>query len=809
MNDRWVDVGSLPSANMPSATSVRRSPSFLPAVIAWVSVVVALNVTVQPLIAAACYVSLAAYAWCVGQRRIIAISLLVGAGLLFVIPGVSVAAGGWSLTFGPSANWLPEPTPIGIGLAIASVLRVPAQVVAVALVFSVPGPRLLAGAERLSPRGALLGALAARARTLLSSDVQHVRDELVVMGRVADRSGTLSDRVRGARIVWESVLTGAFDRAFATAASLQVRGYGTRRGSGVELRDPRLATSAPRSPALDLLVAGSGIGLVCGVIAGRITGSIPAPVIQVFSGIREPVTAYVVVLSLAACIGFSAAAVLVRRHPVIADEPRHDSMGEVPVMTLAARSGSHPVCVLSGVRVMHATRSDAALAIDHCEFRRAEIVLLAGASGSGKTTMLDLITGIAEPVVGARVAGTVQRPDSLGVVFQDPERQVVLEHVADDVISSIGADGVSRLEIEARVLAALGVVGCVHLARRRCDSLSGGELQRIMVAAAIARRSDMVVLDEPSASLDVPGEQRLWSEVRRIRDELGVAVVIAEHRVERVWQHVDRVIVLDHGRIIHDGEPDDMAWSHLQQLGVVQPLRPSTIITDATASAPALELVRFEVPHPSGRGSVVRDAALALPSGGVLAVTGDNGSGKTTLLRALAGIGSCRGQVLIRGRATHQRPVQRDMWWVTQRPAAVVLGATVREHLARVAGDSPDRVAWLLQDCGLAEHAEHHPGDLSIGERQRLSIAVAMSSRRMVWLLDEPTRGMDGRARTWIAARIAAHARGGGVVVLASHDEWLVAAVASHRLTLGTARAPGTVVRRSNIANLRDGEVSV
>jgi len=268
------------------------------ALAAWVALLVVLNITVQPLVAFAAFVGLCALALRADQRRLIVLSLIVGAGLLLVMPGLSLTSGSWSFTFGAKANWLPPVTPVGIATAVMSLLRVPAQVLAITLLALVPSTELLHGLARVSPRSALLGGLAARMRPLMRNDARLLNDELRSRGLVADRHSTLAARVRSLSLLWSSLIAGAFDRAEITAQTLAERGYGATRTTTAQLQHVQLRPRQRTSKTVDRLVMCMALLVVLLAIGGRVSGQLLAPNIQVFAGIHDAVTPMSLLLAM-------------------------------------------------------------------------------------------------------------------------------------------------------------------------------------------------------------------------------------------------------------------------------------------------------------------------------------------------------------------------------------------------------------------------------------------------------------------------------------------------------------------------------
>jgi energy-coupling factor transport system ATP-binding protein len=402
------------------------------------------------------------------------------------------------------------------------------------------------------------------------------------------------------------------------------------------------------------------------------------------------------------------------------------------------------------------------------------LTLVAGASGSGKSTFLRAFNGLVPHFHGgrfggrARIAGldllatpTSRLARAVGFVFQNPEAQFVHSTVERDVAFALENTGLAQSEMAARVEESLAAVGALSLRFRRIASLSGGEKQRVALAGALALRPALVVLDEPTSQLDAEGAQALVAACLRLRDG-GTAVVIGEHRLDLLSPVANRRLTMAGGRVREGVEASHPAARHRAQGGFGEP---AWRLDGVTATL--------------GERSLLDGLTLAGRQGEVVAVTGSNGSGKTTLLRVLAGLlGPDAGVVT--------RPAGRTAY-LPQDPGALLHRPTVKEEveLTLRRSGARDGLGPALDEMGLTELAARYPRDLSGGERQRAAIAAVLAGRPALALLDEPTRGMDPSARRRLIAAVDRLAGEGGAVVVATHDEELAAAVADRVVRLG------------------------
>ncbi|MEV4776257.1 ABC transporter ATP-binding protein [Microbacterium sp. LWH12-1.2] len=465
----------------------------------------------------------------------------------------------------------------------------------------------------------------------------------------------------------------------------------------------------------------------------------------------------------------------------------------------------------------HASRL--AWALEEISFRiePGERVLVLGASGSGKSTLMHGLAGVlggdeegestGELLVdGAPASATRGRS---GLVLQDPDSQVILARVGDDVAFGCENLGVPRPEIWSRVGAALNAVGLDVPLDRQTKALSGGQKQRLALAGILAMQPGLVLLDEPTANLDPQGVIEVRDAVERMLQAQPATLIVVEHRLDVWLPLITRVIVIGQGGVVADGSPDrvlGVEGARLAADGVwvpgFAPVPPSP--PRRGPGEPLLSARDLAVARVKGR-PVASGIDLDVRAGEVLAITGPNGAGKSTLGLTLAGLlppaaGRLTASVALASDIGEEpihwasRDLLTRIGLVFQEPEHQLLAKTVRDELAvgpRALGMAEDEIAErrdeLLTRLRLDRLALANPYTLSGGEKRRLTVAAALATRPRVLVLDEPTFGQD--ARTWaeLVAMLAALRDDGTAIVTITHDVDVARALHAERFELGGA----------------------
>jgi energy-coupling factor transporter ATP-binding protein EcfA2 len=456
------------------------------------------------------------------------------------------------------------------------------------------------------------------------------------------------------------------------------------------------------------------------------------------------------------------------------------------------------------------------------------LTLVTGASGVGKSTLLRTFNGLVPHFSGGILAGRLtvdgvepylQPPQSMGqrvgFVFQDPESQAVMAQVEDEIAFGMEQQNLSRAEMRVRLEEVLDLLGIAALRGRALTTLSGGERQRVAIASVLALRPPLIVLDEPTSQLDPLAADELFQALVRLNHDLGVSIVVAEHRLERVLPYADTMLTLTANAPLL-GSPREVL-PHLQEvpplveiarrlqwhplpltikearpfsrkLSLPAPTADASYTTSTRNGAP---LVRAENVTIGYHGTAaVRAADFSLYAGEIVALMGRNGAGKSTLLRSLVGLVRPQaGHITVDkldATRTSTAALCRIVGFLPQNPNDLLFAETVREEWEfslRQHGIDPIQ-GWEAYGAPLAEQLRltdllhRYPRDLSVGERQRVALGAILLVRPRVLLLDEPTRGLDHHTKAQLAALLHQWRTEGMGIAVITHDVEFAAQIA-------------------------------
>ncbi|MFF5492676.1 ABC transporter ATP-binding protein [Streptomyces aquilus] len=508
------------------------------------------------------------------------------------------------------------------------------------------------------------------------------------------------------------------------------------------------------------------------------------------------------------------------------------------------------------------------------EVPEGELVLLVGPSGTGKSTILNSVSGLVPHFTGGTLRGRVtvagrdtrthkprELADVVGTVGQDPLSHFVTDTVEDELAYGMESLGLAPHVMRRRVEETLDLLGLTDLRSRPISTLSGGQQQRVAIGSVLTPHPRALILDEPTSALDPAAAEEVLAVLQRLVHDLGTTVLMAEHRLERVIQYADRIALLPGpGTPLRLGTPAEImaespVYPPVVALGRLAGWSPLPLtVRDARRRAAALrqQLSTGKVDAPEGRGELralprttrtrqhiaptellgaptrrrwlrkptpattpphsphaaeihalsvrrshihaLTDITLTLTPGETVALMGRNGAGKSTLLNTLVGlIPPTSGTVRTGGAIPHRTPPRdliRRVGLVPQEPRDLLYADTVAAECEAADADAsaaPGTCRALVTDLlpgtsGVAD--DTHPRDLSEGQRLALALAVVLTARPPLLLLDEPTRGLDYAAKARLAAVLRTLAAEGHAIVLATHDVELAAEIADRVVLL-------------------------
>ncbi len=474
------------------------------------------------------------------------------------------------------------------------------------------------------------------------------------------------------------------------------------------------------------------------------------------------------------------------------------------------------------------------------EIQDGEFVLVTGPSGGGKSSLCRCLNGLIPHFYGGKVAGKVEvqglnvmkhptkeMATKVGMIFQDPENQLVATDVEREIAFGLENLAFPRNLIAKRMEESLDTLGISGLRYRQVHELSGGEKQKVVIASVLALHPEILILDEPTSELDPKSAEEVLSIVERLNDELGITVVLIEHRLDRVLQHVDRLIVLDQGRVVADGSIRDIlnkSYQEITDTGVGMPPiiklahelenrgisvneAPLTVkegrimlkglfqktpgqlpqCNKKGDNKPVIEVEKLWHVYPGGPAAL-KNVSLRVNEGEFVAIMGRNASGKTTLVKHFNNLlKPTRGMVAVDGIDTRKATIAelaRKVGFVFQNPNDHLFADTIEEEIAFTLknlgfenGEIRQRVGEILERFKLQEYRKQYPRSLSGGEKQRAALASVLVIQPKILILDEPTRGIEYRLKRELMTFLNKYTSQGNTVILVTHD---VETVAEH-----------------------------
>lgn len=468
---------------------------------------------------------------------------------------------------------------------------------------------------------------------------------------------------------------------------------------------------------------------------------------------------------------------------------------------------------------------------------KGDFVLVCGKSGCGKTTLLRLLKPALAPVgkrtgsvtfCGTDIAKLDDRTaaSAIGFVMQNPDDQIVTDKVWHELAFGLESLGESSDVIRRRVAEICGFLGLTDIYGKRTCELSGGEKQLLNLASVLVTNPDVVLLDEPTAQLDPIAASSFLQALKKLNEELGLTVVLVEHRLEESFAMANKVVIMDEGKVVFASSPEDIGELYNNDKLVCDIFEglPAAVrlfkATNGVGKCPltvrdgkryveanfgknmndryavqgckgdvAIEVANGYFRYERDGADVLDNLSLQVYANEILCIFGANGAGKTTLLRILAGTKRLyKGKYRLWGKKIkeYDNNLYRDnLTAMPQNPQNLFVKNTVRADLAELAAlvgygktEQAQAVADVMAQTGVTDLAERHPYDLSGGEKQKVALAKVLLTRPKIVLLDEPTKGLDAYSKRQFAEVMAKLKADGKTVVVVTHDVEFAAVVA-------------------------------
>lgn len=437
----------------------------------------------------------------------------------------------------------------------------------------------------------------------------------------------------------------------------------------------------------------------------------------------------------------------------------------------------------------------------HLSIKEGEFILLLGASGSGKSTLGRVFNCLVPEFYGGRIKGTIEKRTEVGMVFQDPEKQLVMDHVERELAFGLENIGLEQKYMKKRVMETLSFLNMWDIRQSKTYELSGGQKQKVAIGAMLAMGNRFLVLDEPTSQLDPSNSEEIMTILKRLNDELGYTIFLIEQRIDKCLHLADRVLFMENGKLIFDGNPNEfVAWgyckkikflpsisyffSNLQIKDIPLSIKEGRKIikrmisnndqtaqykvikkdTDIKNKNPVIELKHLSFSY-NGKDAALEDINLKIYHNELIGIMGENGSGKTTLIKNIAGLlHPTRGKLRVNG----------NIAYLSQNPNDYLFNDTVYEELKftldykKIKDDG--RIEKVLNELGIYKYKHQNPRDLSSGERQRVALASVLVMKPDILILDEPTRGLNVELINSLGKTLLEFKKKGMTIILVTHD---------------------------------------
>ena len=428
------------------------------------------------------------------------------------------------------------------------------------------------------------------------------------------------------------------------------------------------------------------------------------------------------------------------------------------------------------------------------------ISIITGPSGAGKTTLCRALSGILSHVYTGTSTGSIviagrdmmeydgieELSHTVSMVFDDADAQLIFTTVGEEVMTSLENSGLSKQEAEAELVRILDLLEISHLADRAPYTLSGGQKQKAALAATLALGTQVLILDEATSELDEEARTLIFSILRTLADD-GKTIILVEHMIDEAAAYADICVLVEEGAITASGTPEDVSRI------IRDALPPITKRPRKAGGAPLIEAEGLV--HCYGDLRAVDGVDFTLHKGEIIAIVGENGSGKTTLVKHFNGLlKPTEGTLTIAGTPCNGHSIQvlsRHTGLVFQNPDTMLFEDTVRKEIAfglKNIGKDQSSIGEVLEEVGLAGKEETNPRHLSRGERQRLALACVVAMGQEVFVLDEPTTGLDLAESLQIMEILMRLSDEGHGIVMITHNPGLACAFADRVLKMSSGK---------------------
>ncbi|XCH80391.1 MAG: energy-coupling factor transporter ATPase [Candidatus Dehalobacter alkaniphilus] len=415
---------------------------------------------------------------------------------------------------------------------------------------------------------------------------------------------------------------------------------------------------------------------------------------------------------------------------------------------------------------------------------KGDFIAITGEAASGKSMLLHSITGAAPQFFNGQLNGTIRvmgqdihdiplakMCDHIGYMMQEPQNQIVSITVEEEVAFGIANMELPWEEMKNRVKKTLQFVGLEGFEQRNTDGLSGGQAQRVVLASVLAMETPILVLDQPTAELDLKGKQDLYSHIGFLNKEKGATVIMVMDRACDILPYTNRILIMAEGTIKEECSPDD----YQKRLNKTRPARNIT-----AANEKIIEVKDLSFTY-KGDFKGCEKINLAINQGDFIGLIGLNGSGKTTLLKLMEGLlVPDAGAIQIFGKPLTKRnlaTIRSQIGFLFQNPDLQIFTNTVKDEVAFILRtrklpeeEIEEKVNGILAEVGLLAYADIHPHRLSRCQRQKLAIASVLVGGPEIIMADEPTSGLDEEQSTLIMELLSAFQQQGKTVILVTHD---------------------------------------